>query len=96
MRKYPTYPKLTPEQISKLPWNRVKNIMAQVRAVINAIEMHHGYENDGDDFLVDRELKPEFPDEAYRNIVVANMVKPMKEYFQLLKDRAAQLPHEKK
>lgn len=44
MKQYPILPK---EKLAKMPWNRLKPIMAQVRAVINSIDRYYGTTFDG-------------------------------------------------
>ena len=90
----PTYPQLTSAQITKLPWNRVKNIMNSVRAVISDIEHNHGYVNDIDDLLIDRELTEQYATVEQRQFAVEQITRPIKAYFDVLKARAADLPHE--
>ena len=86
------YPVLSEEQLRKLPWNRLKNIMGSVRASISSIENYWG--RDSCDVCVPPvHLWPEFETWEQRDAAMAWMLKPHYEYFQLLKQYAALLPH---
>lgn len=88
----PSYTLLTSEQVEKLPWNRLKNIMNSVRAVISSIERYHGqyYCDICDMRHVDSVY---YKSESDRDIAVENILQPHKEYFHMLKSYANKLPH---
>ena len=89
------YPVLTEAQIAKLPWNRLKNIMKPVRAVISSVEKYWGWTKSGY-FDPDWVISPEFETREQRDAEVAIMLAPQYEYFNMLKKYAALLPHEPK
>lgn len=89
----PNYALLTSEQVEKLPWNRLKNIMESVRAVISSINHYHGYEF-CDCCDPARHLDEKmYETQQHRDIAVENILKPHNEYFHMLKSYANKLPH---
>lgn len=90
-----TYPILTQEQVSKLPWNRLKNIMKAVRAVISHIDRRHGcyYCEACNEVHLEKDMYKTWEE---RDKMVEQILAPKKQYFQMLKDCAAKLPHQPK
>ena len=89
------YPVVTQEQASKLPWNRLKNIMKSVRAVISHVDRRHGC------YYCEACNEVHLEDDMYktwaaRDAAAEKIMAPMKEYFQMLKDCANKLPHQPK
>lgn len=89
------YPVLTSEQVSKLPWNRLKNIMKSVRAVIDDISRRFGYNYCG---TCDPpcHLDDEFETKEERDLALEKVLEPHRQYFNMLKEASKLLPHEKK
>jgi hypothetical protein len=87
------YPVLSEEKLRQLPWNRLKNIMARVRAFNSGIGEWYGidYHESCD--------PPEELDESMfstweeRKEAIKILLAPHREYFKLLKKCAAELPN---
>lgn len=93
-----TYPVLTDVQLAKLPWNRLKNIMKMVRAVISSVEHYWGYDVMGRHYPASPVciLQDRFETWEERRNEAEKLLKPQYEYFNMLKKFAALLPHEPK
>lgn len=87
---YTEFKQLSDEQVEKLPWNRLKNIMKSVRAVISSIEHYHG-QYYCSDAHIDKSLYKHKED---RDIAVEQILQPLNDYFATLKLAASKLPHE--
>ena len=70
--------------------------MNSVRAIMSDVENNYGYEKEYDGVVIEYELSPEFINKQHRDAIVESINAPMKEYFELLKARAAELPHQPK
>lgn len=90
----PVYPILTEQQIAKLPWNRLKNIMSMVRANIGAVnKIGWDWCEVCNDHHLDRVY---FNSIDERDVTVNSILAPRMQYFELLKAYAGKLPHQKK
>jgi uncharacterized protein (DUF885 family) len=84
---YTNFTQLSDEQINKLSWNRLKNIMKPIRALISSINSNHGVTM----FILDERFND---DRDARDREVKQILQPLNEYFAKLKLAASKLPHE--